>query len=188
MSRASAFIVLLLAASACSDRAAPASGPAPDSPPAVDAEADRTLRPGVPLDVLLAARGDDASVLGQLRPPRTVRAAPEPNRHVEGQTDSVRTYAFDGMTIEAYEVSGGPTFIQRITVTGGDYGTASGLAVDALRADVEAVLGRPVQEGGPGTVYETDDPAAPTVVTVVYEPDEQGRSRVARITWEPYVD
>lgn len=151
-------------------------------------DASPSVRPGASLDRLLADRGDDGPMLSDLRAPRSLTAEPVENRHVAGQVDTVRTWTYDGLVIEAYEVSGGPTFIQRVAVTGVDYGTASGLAVDEPRAALEAVLGPPVEETGATAVYETGDPAAPTVVEVVYEPDERGQPRAAQITWRPYVD
>lgn len=190
-------VFVALAAAACSDRQADpeganderaASEPSSASDPSQRVVASPSVRPGVPLDRLLSPRDNDGAVVAGLRSPREQRAEAEPNRHVQGQVDTVRTYVYDGMVIETYEVTGGPTFIQRVTATGTGYGTASGVAVGALRSDVEAALGPPVQEDAGVVVYETGDRATPTTVTVRYEPDERGRPRAFEITWRPYLD
>lgn len=180
--------VLAVAASACSD---PEASPPPEREAGEEPSVYRPsppVRPGVPLDDLLAPRIDDGAVLARFRPARAVRAEAEPNRHVEGQTDTVRTYVYDGMTVEAYEVTGGPTFIQSVRVTEGGYGTGSGVGVGTPRSDVEAAFGPPVHESGDGVEYETGGGETPTTVTVVYEPDRRGQPRAASITWRPYLD
>lgn len=193
---------LLLAvalASGCADDPdrAPADVPSPDpatasqpsTPPAdPDAPPAPEVRPGVRLDRILAERSDDAAFLADLRPPRSRRAEPTPNQYVEGQTDTVRTYVYDGLRIEAYEVSGGRTFLRRIDVTSGEYGTASGLAVGETRADIEAILGTPFQEDGEVAAYLTGPEPTPTTVEVEYEPDEDGTERAVAISWIPYLD
>ena len=178
---------LVVALAACAD----AGDPAPPPPPAAEPEAAGPVevRPGVRLDRILAAADDGAALLAALRPPRSTRAEPVANRYVAGQVDTVRTHVYDGLQIEAYEVAGGPTFVQAVTVTGDGYGTASGLAVGEARDHLEAVLGPPVREGGAGgVVYETGDGATPTAVEVRYEPDEAGTPRASEITWRPYLD
>jgi len=154
----------------------------PDAPPAAD------VRPGVRLDRILAEREDDADLLTDLRAPRTQRTEPVPNEYVEGQVDTVRTYVYDGLRIEAYEVAGGRTFIRRVDVTDGSYGTASGLSVGETRETIERVLGRPVRDGGRVVVYEAGPEPTPTSVEVTYEPDEAGTPRASAISWLPYLD
>ena len=144
-------------------------------------------QPGVSLDQILAERGDDAAFLADLRPPRSQSAKPTPNEYVQGQTDTVRTYVYDGLQIEAYEVSEGRTFIRRVDVTSGDYGTSSGLSVGETRAALESVLGTPIEEEG-GVAYLTGSEPTPTTVEVEYEPDESGAERATVIRWIPYLD
>ena len=185
--RAGAAGLLVLALAACADAGDPApAAPEPAAEP--DAVGPVEVRPGVRLDRILAAHGDTGAFLAGLRPPRSTRTEPVENEHVAGQVDTVRTHVYDGLRIEAYEVAGGPTFVQAVTVTGGGYGTASGLAVGESRADLEAVLGPPVRQGGAAVVYETGDGATPTAVEVRYGPDADGTPRASEITWRPTLD
>jgi hypothetical protein len=199
MPRLALALVLALALAACtSDPAdAPAAPPAEGSTPGptatpagADAEplAEADRQPVAPLDEILAPRRDDGPFLRGLPEPRAVRAEPTENRHVEGQTDTVRTYVYRGLEVEAYEVSGGRTFVQRVEATSPAYETESGLAVGRTRGAVESVLGVPVEEDGPVAVYETDEGPTPTTVEVRYETDAAGAERAVRITWRPYVD
>ena len=164
------------AAAPASPEAAPAGAPSPE------------VRPGARLDRILAAHDDDAAFLDGLRAPRQRRAAPVENRHDPAQTDTVHTLVYDGLTIEAYDVTGGPTLIQRVAVTGGGYGTADGLAVGEDRAEIESVLGAPVATDGDRVAYESGGEPTPTRVEVVYEPDADGVLRASEIVWLPYVD
>ncbi len=146
------------------------------------------MRPGVSLDRLLASRSDDADVLADLRAPRSVHVEPTPNDFVDSQMDTVRTYIYDGLQIEAYEVAEGRTFIRRIDVIGGDYGTASGLALGETRVQIERVLGIPFQEDGNVAAYQTGDELTPLTVEVEYEEDIDGTQRATAISWIPYLD
>ena len=153
------------------------SAPDSSSPPLQQEEPPvPDVRPGVSLDRLVNPRTDDSAVLAQLQPPRTVRAEPTPNRHVQGQTDTVRTYVYDGLEIEAYEISGG------------SYGTASGLSVGEAREQIESVLGIPFQEDGNVAAYTTGDEPTPMTVEVEYETDAEGTERATAISWIPYLD
>ena len=158
-----------------------------DPPPAPEEPVSLAVRPGVGLDRILAPRDDDAALLARLRPARSASARPVANEYVAGQVDSVRTYVYDGLVLDAYEVSGGRSFVQRVAVTGGDYGTADGLAVGETRADLEAVLGAPAR-GGRVSTYDTGSGPTPTLVEVTYEPDESGVDRAVEVVWRPYLD
>lgn len=164
---------------------------APDTAGAAAPENERpavSVRPGVRLDGLLAPAEGAEALLGRLRDPRDLRLEPVANRHVEGQTDTVRTYVYDGLELEVYDVTDGPAFVQRLSVTGGEYGTADGVSVGESRTDLEAALGAPVEEEGASVWYEVGGGPAPTPVEVVYEPDAGGVERATQITWRPYVD
>lgn len=185
------FLALLLVAACADEPAAPSpAAPPPAVPQGAIDSADRPareIRPGVSLDRVLAVHDDEAAFLAGLRPPRSVRAEPVENEHVEGQVDTVRTRVYDGLSIAAYEVTGGPTFIQSVTVRGG-YGTRSGVSPGQTRDALEAVLGPPVHEGGGAVIYETGSEPTPTTVEVVYESDAAGVLRASEITWRPYLD
>lgn len=174
---------------ACGGDPAPgAARPAGEAPP-VDVRAAGAREPArVRLREVLTERGDDAPFLADLPPAHTVHAEPEENRHVPGQIDTVRTYRYDGLTIEAYDVTDGPTFIRRVEVTSGAYETAEGLSVGDGRGEVEAVLGPPVGEDGGTVIYETGGEPTPTTVEVRYEPGEDGVQRAASVEWRPYLD
>ena len=146
------------------------------------------IRPGVRLDRLLAAQGDAAPVLGVMRAPRSQRAAPVANRHVEGQVDTVVTWTYDGLELETYEVAGGPTLIRRVVVTEATYGTADGLSVGETRASLEAVLGPAEAEAAEVASYRVDAGAMPVTVDVTYAPDDDGVERATRIDWRLPVD
>lgn len=175
-------LAVLFAAGCTGERPAPPA----EAPPEPSAPAE--VRPGASLDRILAPRDDDGPFLAALRAPRAREAAPVASAHVPGRVDTVRTYVYDGLAIEAYEVTGGPTLVARVRLTSGGYGTGSGLALDEARADLEAVLGPPTGAEGPRVTYETDGDPAPTTVEVLYEPDADGVERAAEIVWAPYLD
>lgn len=144
------------------------------------------VRPGLPLAALLDPAADARTLLARLDAPRRAEAEAVPNRHVPGQTDTVRTLVYDGLTLEVYQVAGGATFLQRVAVTGEGYETAEGLGVGSPRAAVEAVYAHPAGASGGAVRYDhydgPDDPT-PTGVEVRYAGD-----RVAAMTWSFYVD
>ncbi len=149
------------------------------------------VRPGASLDRILVERPDDGAFLDALRPPRVRLTEPVENRYVEGQVDSVVTLVYDGLGIEAYEVTGGRTFVRRLAVTDGSYGTDSGLSVGEARDDLEAVLGPPVAVAGDIVTYQDAETVAepePPRVEITYEPDLDGVERATQIVWIPYLD
>ena len=176
------FAAVLLAAG-CAGEGTPAPAGVRDGP-----SPRAEVRPGVRLDRLLEASGDATPVLRVMRTPRSRRAEAVANRHVEGQTDSVVTWLYDGLSLETYAVTGGPTFIRRVTVTRGMYGTSDGLSVGETRAAVEAVLGQPSAETGEGASYLLDGGGLPVLVDVAYALGRDGAERASRITWRLPVD
>ena len=188
--RTSSLFALLLLAAGCADRSEEPSAPAPvERDVALDEEAvPEEVRPGIPLDRILAERADDGPFLRTLRPPRSTRVEPVANEYVAGQVDTLRTRVYDGVTIQAYEVSGGKTFLRQIDVTGGDYGTRDGLALGATRDEIEALLGAPERADGPSATYSTGSAETPMTIVVDYEPDPDGTERSATIRWIPYLD
>ena len=146
------------------------------------------LRPGVRLDRLLAASGDAQPVLDAMRPPRTREAVPVANAHVEGQVDSVVTWTYDGLAVEAHAVTGGPTLVRRVVATESAYGTLNGVSVGETRANLEDILGEASAEAGGVASYLADAAEMPTFVDVVYAPDDDGVDRAVRIAWRLPVD
>jgi hypothetical protein len=146
-----------------------------------------SLGTGVPLAALLDPSADARALRERLNEPLRVETEAVPNRHVPGQTDTVRTLVYDGLALELYEVTGGAVFLQEVTVTGEDYETAEGLGVASTRDEVEAVYtnstsAEPTDEGTVVT-YERANGPTPVVLRVRYEGD-----RVAAMTWSFYVD
>ena len=173
-------LALMLAGAGCAE--------APDPRPVRDERPGRVeVRPGVRLDRLLAARGDATPVLDVMRAPRDRHAEAVANRHVEGQTDSLVTWVYDGLTLEIYAVTAGPAFVRRVVVTRGMYGTSDGLSVGEPRASMEETLGRPSAEV-PGAVSYRLGGETPVFVDVTYAPDDDGVERAARIAWRLPVD
>ena len=163
--------LLALALAGCADDAPP---PREEPPPRVE------VRPGVRLDRLLAARGDARPLLDVMRDPRERRT--EPAASGPGPAGTVATWVYDGLAVETVAVAGGPTFIRRVVVTEGMYGTSDGLSVGEARADLEAVLGAASRRAGGDSVYVLDGDM-PTVVEVRYVPDDDGVDRAAQIVW-----
>jgi hypothetical protein len=133
-------------------------------------------------------RRDDGSLalLGRLPAPQRVEAEPVENRHVAGQTDTLRTLHYDGLTLEVYAVAGGREILQEVRVTGDGYETAEGLGVGSTRAAVRGALGEPTRSDGGTLTYDvktSPDDLTPTTLTVRFDGD-----RVAALTWSYYVD
>ena len=145
-----------------------------------------TVRPGVRLDALLTLDGE--VLKSRLRAPREVRTEATENRYVADQVDTVRTYVYDGLELELYDVTDGPAFVRRLAITGGDYGTSDGLSVGTPRDEMEATLGPPIDETGGTVTYTTGAEPTPTLVEVLYEADADGVARASEIVWLPYVD
>lgn len=126
------------------------------------------------------------ALLDRLGEPQRVEAEPVENRHVEGQTDTLRTYVYDGLELEVYAVSGGGELLQAVRVAGEGYETGEGIGVGSTREAVRAALGTPTGADGDTLTYERpaspEDPTPPTL-TVRFDGD-----RVAAVAWSFYVD
>lgn len=155
------------------------------------ASSAEVARPNVALPTLLEnayQRDDDGSlsILDRLGEPQRVTREPVENRHVPGQTDTLRTLVFDGLEMEVYAVTGGKEILQEVRVTGEGYETAEGLGVGSSRAAVRDVLGTPARTEGATVTYEIasgpDDPTS-TQLHIRYDGD-----RVASMVWSYYVD
>lgn len=180
-----ALLVLLVSACASPETEAPAP-----SDPAAPSEPSATPAPSEPpvslAEILnrLDTEGDESSLVAELTEAGEVVVTTEENRHTRGQIDTVRTIRFPGLEVEAYAVSGGPTFVREVRVTGGDYASAEGLGAGVSRETVEGLYGEPVRTLGERVIYETSDAPAPTTLEVVYGPEGEA----VRLVWRPYVD
>ena len=132
----------------------------------------------------IAAGGDEASLMAQLVDGADVSREPTENRHVPGQIDTLVTARYPGLEIEAYQITGGRTFIREVTVTDERYRTADGLGVGATRSEIERAAGEPTQTTVGSPIYELGD--GPTSTTLEVNYDASGRAE--RLVWRPYVD
>jgi hypothetical protein len=185
-------LAALLAACAAGDEPLPNETPlAPEETPPMGnppmGGPDSLAGPGVSLAEILDPSVEGRALRARLNAPVRAETEAIPNRHVPGQVDTLRTLHYDGLALEFYEVTGGPTFLQTVTVTGGVYETAEGLGVGSTRGEVEAVYthstsAEPTDEGNVVT-YERADGPAPLTLEVRYVGDD-----VAAMTWRFYVD
>jgi len=123
----------------------------------------------------------------RLREPRSRDVEAVPNRHVPGEVDTLRTWRYDGLTLELHEAYDGKVLLRRLDVTSGTYGTTDGLSVGETRADLESVLGAPAETEGDIVSYRTDG-ELPTTIDVTYERDGDGVERASEIAWHPPID
>jgi hypothetical protein len=187
-----AFLAAFLAACADGGESLPNETPlAPEETPPMGnppmGGPDSLAGPGLTLAEILDPSVEGRALIARLNAPRRAEAEAFPNRHVPEQVDTLRTLHYDGLTLEFYEVTGGPAFLQTVDVTGGVYETAEGLGVGSTREEVEAVYthstsAEPTDEGHVVT-YERADGPAPLTLEVRYVGDE-----VAAMTWRFYVD
>ena len=132
----------------------------------------------------IAAEGDEAALMAQLVDGANVSREPTENIHVQGQTDTLVTVRYPGLEIEAYQITGGRTFIREVAVTGEGYSTAEGLGVGATRGEIERAAGEPTPTDEDSVIYELADGPTSTILEVRY--DASGRAE--RLVWRPYVD
>jgi len=191
MIRAYGFALLLAVWGGCASDGPAPSGPAPspessapDPETATEPTPSAEVRPGVRIDRLLAPTAPLPEVVARLREPRSRTAEPIENRQVRGQIDTIRTWRYDGLTLELYDVSGGRLLLQRLAVTSDTYGTTDGLSVGEPRDAIESTLGAPVGTEGDVVTYRLGD-ELPTAVEVRYQPDEDGVERATAIEWRP---
>lgn len=172
---ASLVLVGLVAVAGCAaERSLPASA------------SSRVTLPEV-LDHAYERRADGSLVvLDRLPTPQRVESEPVQNRHVEGQTDTLRTFHYDGLALEVYVVADGKEILQEVRVTGEGYETAERLGVGSTRGAVREALGEPTRAEGNALTFEVtaspEDPT-PTTLTVRFDGD-----RVEALTWSYYVD
>lgn len=181
-------LVAVLLAAGCGASDAPAPAPSGRSEPTdTAASAPPAARPPASAPSLsrlveAAKTGPDA-VLDLLPAPRRRSGEAVENRHVPGQMDTLRTYTFDGLTMETHDVAhAASAFVRSLTTTNARYRTDDGLHVGSSRAEVEAALGPPSRREGDTAVYEIGEPT-PDVLRIAYDGDV-----VRRLRWSFYVD
>lgn len=143
-----------------------------------DAESSGTL--GISLRRLIDRahyREPDAqelSVLDGLSKPKRVSTEAQPNRHVPGQTDTLRTLHYEDARITVYHVSHGKELLHSIALTGPNLESPEGLRVGMTRADVESALGEPPEHQNGAYIYLQNGPM-PRRFYVHFDNDVVGR-------------
>lgn len=171
---------------ATSDEAVPANGNQTDPSGASQA------RPGVPLSELVEAGRQrepgqqGLPVLDRLNEPARLETEPRENRHVPGQVDTLRTYHYDGLRFEVYDVSDSERqLMQNVTVMSDAYDPGLGFRVGSTRSEVEAAMGEPGERRSGAYVYDLGESelGASDQLIVRFDGD-----RVRELEWSFYVD
>ena len=79
-------------------------------------------------------------------------ARPTPNRHLPGQTDSIVTLHYPGLTLEAYRTADGRELVQRVDVLANRW-LRRGPGIGAGREDVREALGVPTEQSDSSLAY-----------------------------------
>lgn len=177
--------VLALAACEASENVPSPGAPLPDSTATTDPAFSGGARadgPGLSLPALVDAAGTDG-LPDRLAPPQREEATPQTNRHDPGQTDTLRTFYYDGLHVTFYDVTGGGMLLQSIDVTSDAYATDEGFRVGSPRSAVEAALGAPERTEDGAAVYTVGDGPTPPALHVRYDGDT-----VAALAYRFYVD
>jgi hypothetical protein len=183
-------VLVLLVAVGCTgtadDAPSPEEVPAGEGPPPGNPPMGGPVEvtPGLALDDLLDSYVDGMTLQARLNTPRRIEAEPVANRHVAGQVDTLRTYVYDGIRLQFYDLTDGGVLLQEVAVTDDGYTTADGLGVGSTRDAIEAAYPHSLGAEGSTITYESggDDPAS-TVLRVAYAADH-----AASLTWFLYVD
>lgn len=120
-------------------------------------------------------------ILDRLNEPERVSLDTQANRHVPGQTDTLRTLHYDGATVTVLEASG-KELMKDVTVTEPGLRSPQGVQVGMTHAEVENVLGEATERQDGAHVYEEDAPM-PTRFYVYYENGD-----VSRMEWMFAID
>lgn len=168
----------------------------PASPPPADATSvevsPSTAEPRA--DFLRAAVGssreaiDHADIRRLLGEPQRVDVETRPNQHVDGATDTLRTFVYPGLTATAFSGTASPNrFLTRIVITHAGIETPHDVRVGQPLEDVIARRGDPSSRRDDGSLaYEIPateaDPTPPYLVVV---PDASGE-RVAEVHYLMY--
>lgn len=146
-----------------------------------------TAVPGVALQTILDRASDrdpqtqELRVLDQLNDPQFIDVQTHPNRHYPDQTDTLRTYNYEGLQLTVHHASG-KELLDNVTVTGQQYETDDGLSVGISRSEVEDLRGQPDQQRNGAYVYDLGGPM-PTMLHVAFSGDE-----VSRLEWRFPID
>jgi hypothetical protein len=177
-----ALVVLAASCSRASDTPPDAAAGGDASPAAAvdDVPSDLTcetfresvLRSGTDRDALHKSWG----------PPDSVRASTEPNRHIEGETDSLLVVRYPGLSVSLRMPPSGRELTSHADVRDNRYLRYPAIGIGADTARVIGALGEPARRSADGFVYECGMAAAQPITFVI----EDGMVR--RIDIAYYVD
>jgi hypothetical protein len=103
---------------------------------------------------ILAAAPTRAAFRERFGAPDSMAASTEPNRHVEGATDSLFTAFYPGMIASFRTPAGGGDLATTIEITDPRYVRYPALAMGAPAAQVTTVLGEPTRREDDALVYD----------------------------------
>lgn len=188
-------VALIFVMGACSS-AESTQGPSnASSPSSRSASVDRADPPddaGPPPDVVSqlieqALQSDGSishrSLVNQLGSPRRVETEPVANQYVPDQTDTLRTFIYQGVEALMYDVTDDPkTFLVRLSLLSARYATPEGVRVGMEEKRVLEKVGAPTRRNASTgeLIYQETEPTPTSMVLHVQA------GAVTRIDWEFY--
>lgn len=149
--RAACALALVLAG-ACTVEPPSDRGPtAAPLPPLTSATAEERLREYAEGAVVL----EDPTPSGlrsEFGAPDSTHARPTPNRHIPGQTDSIVTVYYPGLTVEAYRTADARELVQRVDVLANRW-LRRAPGIGAGREEVGGALGAPTEQSDSTLAY-----------------------------------
>ncbi len=115
-------------------------------------------------------------------PADSIGLTTQPNRHMEGVTDSIFTVHYPGLTVRLHKPGGAEALVSHATVEDNRYLAFPSIGIGAREDSVVAALGPPTDRTTDGLTYSCGIGAEQPVHF------ELDRRRVVRITIDYYVD
>jgi hypothetical protein len=181
--------LLAVASVACSSSAPNGETREPEDPrPAVVAEPDDEQRLDLPAgcegldEQILAVQPTRAMLQARFGAPDSMIATAQPNRHVEGVTDSLFTIFYNGLTVDVHMPGGGSDMPVHVDVEHNRYVAFPRIGIGAAADSVIAALGPPTRREDAALVYDCGEAVEQPVRFAL------SGGRVSRITIAYYVD
>lgn len=115
-------------------------------------------------------------------PADSIGLTTQPNRHLEGVTDSIFTVHYPGLTVRLHKPGGAEALVSHATVEDNRYLAFPRIGIGAREDSVVAALGAPTDRTTDRLTYSCGIGAEQPVHFVI------GQGRVARVTIDYYVD
>lgn len=115
-------------------------------------------------------------------PADSLEVTTQPNRHLEGVTDSIFTVHYPGLTVRLHKPGGAEALVSHVTVGDNRYLAFPRIGIGAPEDSVVAALGPPTDRTTHRLTYSCGIGAEQPVHF------ELDRGRVARVTIDYYVD